>query len=120
VVEPTSKADTIRVFAELGVPDPPSLRSIWRSLGKSVEADWRPKIATAAYAHASRHGPLTLVLYDSTTLYFEAEYEDKFRKVGMSKERRVDPQITVGCWSMRVGFRSRSTRSRATRARPRR
>lgn len=28
VIEPTSKADTIRVFAELGVPDAPSLRSI--------------------------------------------------------------------------------------------
>ena len=104
VVEPTSKADTIRVFAELGVPDPPSLRSIWRSLAKSVEADWRAKIATAAYTHASRHGPLALVLYDVTTLYFEAEYEDKFRKVGMSKERRVDPQITVGLLVDAGGF----------------
>ncbi len=80
VVEPTSKADTVRVFAELGVPDLPSLRSIWRSLGRAVEADSRAKIATAAYEHAARHGPLTLVLYAATTLYFEAEYEDKFRK----------------------------------------
>lgn len=104
IVESTSKADTIRVFAELGVPDAPSLRSIWRSLGKSVADDWRAKIATAAYAHASRSGPLTLVLYDVTTLYFEAEYEDKLRKVGMSKERRVDPQITVGLLVDAGGF----------------
>lgn len=75
------------------MPDPPSLRSIWRALAASVEADWRAKIATAAYTQATRSGPLRLVLYDVTTLYFEAEYEDKLRKVGMSKERRVDPQI---------------------------
>jgi len=29
-------------------------------------------------------------------LYFEAESEDDLRKVGCSKERRVDPQIVVG------------------------
>ncbi|SHJ30323.1 hypothetical protein SAMN05216246_1211, partial [Actinomyces denticolens] len=27
-----------------------------------------------------------------TTLYFEAEKEDSLRRVGYSKERRVDPQ----------------------------
>lgn len=31
-----------------------------------------------------------------TTLYFEAEKEDDLRKVGYSKERRVDPQVVVG------------------------
>lgn len=104
LVEPTSKADTIRVFAELGVPDAPSLPTIYRTLKRSITADWRTTIATAAYAHASRSGPLTLVLYDVTTLYFEAEYEDKLRKVGMSKERRVDPQITVGLLVDAGGF----------------
>src|SRR5690625_6010291 len=42
------------------------------------------------------HGDISLVLYDVTTLYFEAENEDALRKVGYSKERRVDPQIVVG------------------------
>lgn len=104
MIEPTSKADKIRVVAELGIPDAPSLRSIWRSLATSVEADWRAKVATAAYAHASRSGPMTLVLYDVTTSYFEAEYEDKVRKVGMLKERRVDPQATVGLLVDAGGF----------------
>ena len=40
VVEPTSKADTIRVLDELGIPAP-SLRTIWRTLGRCVEHDWR-------------------------------------------------------------------------------
>ncbi|MGK2882605.1 MAG: IS1634 family transposase, partial [Mycobacterium sp.] len=38
------------------------------------------------------------------TLYFEAENEDDLRKVGYSKERRVDPQIVVGLLVDRTGF----------------
>jgi transposase len=45
-----------------------------------------------------------LVLYDVTTLYFEAENEDEPRKVGFSKERRVDPQVVVGLLVDRGGF----------------
>jgi transposase len=37
-------------------------------------------------------------------LYFEAEKEDDLRKVGFSKERRVDPQIVVGLLVDRYGF----------------
>ena len=44
------------------------------------------------------------MLYDVTTLYFEAEKEDTLRKVGYSKERRVDPQIVVGLLVDRGGF----------------
>jgi transposase len=44
------------------------------------------------------------VLYDVTTLYFEADNEDGLRKVGYSKERRVDPQIVVGLLVDRQGF----------------
>jgi transposase len=37
-------------------------------------------------------------------LHFEIETEDKLRKVGMSKERRVDPQIQVGLLVDPAGF----------------
>lgn len=37
-------------------------------------------------------------------MYFEIDDEDKLRKVGMSKERRVDPQIQVGLLVDRSGF----------------
>ena len=47
---------------------------------------------------------MSLLLYDVTTLYFEAENEDDLRKVGYSKERRVDPQIVVGLLVDRTGF----------------
>ena len=39
-----------------------------------------------------------------TTLYFEAEKEDDLRRVGYSKERRVDPQVIVGLLVDRHGF----------------
>ena len=39
-----------------------------------------------------------------TTLYFEAEREDDLRRVGYSKERRVDPQVIVGLLVDRHGF----------------
>lgn len=103
VIEPTSKEDTLRVLGELGVPGP-SLRTIWRTLARCVEQDWRDKLSRAAYAHATKTGGLSLVLYDVTTLYFEAEDEDELRKVGMSKERRVDPQIVVGLLVTPDGF----------------
>jgi transposase len=45
-----------------------------------------------------------LVLYDCTTLYFETDTEDELRRVGMSKERRVDPQIQVGLLVDPAGF----------------
>src|SRR5699024_7791558 len=44
------------------------------------------------------------LLYDVTTLYFEAEKQDDLRKLGYSKERRVDPQLVVGLLVDRTGF----------------
>lgn len=43
-------------------------------------------------------------MYDLTTLHFEASNEDRLRKAGMSKERRVDPQVTVGLLVTAGGF----------------
>ena len=103
IIEPTSKADTIRVLAEIGVKSP-SLRTIWRTLARLVEEDWRSQLADAALRKVTAAGALQVVMYDVTTLYFEAEHEDALRKVGMSKERRVDPQILVGLLVDQVGF----------------
>ncbi len=44
-----------------------------------------PSVAKACFEHASTRGDISLVLYDVTTLYFEAEKEDDLRKVGYSK-----------------------------------
>jgi Transposase DDE domain len=103
IIEPTSKADTVRVLAELGVPGL-SRVTFMRCLKRVIARDYRTVIATACYAHAIQQGGLALVLYDLTTLHFESDVEDRLRKVGMSKERRVDPQVTVGLLTTGSGF----------------
>jgi hypothetical protein len=55
----------------------------------------RPVQSDACAAHA-RPGPASLVLYDVSTLYFEADRGDGFREPGVSKERRLEPQVTIG------------------------
>jgi hypothetical protein len=74
IVEPTSKADVIRVLNDLGVGSP-SLRTIFRTLARSVERDYRDVLAKACLAcsASTAAGRASLVLYDVTTLYFEAD-----------------------------------------------
>jgi hypothetical protein len=105
IIEPTSKADTIRVLDDVGVPAP-ALRTIFDALKRCHERDYRAEVGAACvqYATARAGGRLGLVMYDCTTLWFEAEHEDALRKVGMSKERRVDPQILVGLLVDAGGF----------------
>ena len=103
IVEPTSLLDTGRVLADLG-QRPASYATMKRTLLRAATGGYRDQLAQACYAHARRQGDLSLVLYDVTTLYFEAEKEDDLRKVGYSKERRVDPQILVGLLVDRHGF----------------
>jgi len=45
-----------------------------------------------------------LVLYDVSTLYFETDAGDGFREPGFSKERRLEPQITIGLLADAAGF----------------
>jgi hypothetical protein len=103
IIEPTSKLDTVRVLGELGV-DSPTRVTFMRCLKRVLARDYRATVAKACYRHATRRGGLALVLYDVTTLYFETPREDGLRKVGMSKERRVDPQITLGLLTTGGGF----------------
>jgi hypothetical protein len=103
IVEPTSKADSVRVLDDLGIAHA-SLRTMFRCLTRAGTGDYRDRIATACFTHASARGDVSLCLYDVTTLYFEAEKEDDLRKVGFSKERRVDPQVVVGLLVDRAGF----------------
>jgi hypothetical protein len=46
------------------------------------------------------------VLYDVSTLCFETDARDGFREPGFSKERRLEPQITIGLLTDAAGFPS--------------
>ena len=103
VVEPTSLLDVDRVLAEMGRVSA-SLSTRKRTLRRCFDGNYRDRLAGLCFTHARARGDVSLVLYDVTTLYFEAEHEDALRKVGYSKERRVDPQIVVGLLVDRQGF----------------
>jgi len=103
VAEPTSLSDVDRVLAEMGRRSV-SLSTRKRTLRRCADRQYRDRLARLCFTHAATHGDISLVLYDVTTLYFEADNEDSLRKVGYSKERRVDPQIVVGLLVDRAGF----------------
>ena len=103
VVEPTSLLDNGRVLTDLGRA-PASYATMKRTLVRAGARKYRDQVAKACFEHASTSGDISSVLYDVTTLYFEAEKEDDLRKVGYSKERRVDPQVVVGLLVDRGGF----------------
>jgi Transposase DDE domain len=94
IIEPTSKQDAARVLAEAGVRAL-SYRTVKRRLPGYATPQWRDRLSGVCAAAADL-GPSALILYDVTTLWFETDTGDGFREPGFSKERRLDPQITVG------------------------
>jgi hypothetical protein len=102
IIEPVSKLDSARVLEEAGVMPAP-YRTVTRRLRVYAKDSWRQQISAACAAHAGL-GPASLVLYDVSTLYFETDEGDGFREPGYSKERRLDPQITIGLLTDQAGF----------------
>lgn len=102
VIEPASKLDTIRILDELGL-QAPSNSSIHRSLDRAANRDYRDRLSDACVQFRGVE-QLTLVLYDVTTLFFQVEKEDDYQKPGLSKERRLEPQIVIGLLVDERGF----------------
>ena len=94
IIEPTSKADSLRVIDEAGIA-PVSCPTLNRRLPVFAKPVFRQALSAACAAHA-RLGPASLALFDVSTLYFETDAGDGFGEPGFSKERRLEPQITLG------------------------
>ena len=90
------------MLEEAGVA-PASYATLKRRLPAYAKDSWRRKLSAACAAHAGL-GPASLVLYDVSTLYFETDAGDGFRESGFSKERRLEPQITIGLLTGAGGF----------------
>ena len=102
IIEPTSKADSLRVIEETGIA-PVSYPTLNRRLPVFAKPSFRQALSATCASHA-RLGRASLVLYDVTTLHFETDAGDGFREPGFSKERRLDPQITLGLLTDATGF----------------
>jgi len=102
IIEPASKLDSLRVLEEAGAAVT-SYRTVLRRLPAYARDSFRQQLSAACAAHAEL-GPASLVLYDVSTLYFETDAGDGFREPGFSKERRLEPQITIGLLTGQDGF----------------
>ena len=102
LIEPTSKQDSLRVLAEAGL-SPVSYATVKRHLPSYAAEDFTRDLSRLLAGYA-RIGRASLVLFDVTTLYFETDKADGFREPGFSKERRLEPQITVGLLTDETGF----------------
>jgi hypothetical protein len=102
IIEPTSKIDAERVLSEVGV-EPASYATVKRRLPSYAQPGWRQSLASAC-ARRAELGPASLVLFDVSTLSFETDAGDGFREPGFSKERRLEPQITLGLLTDASGF----------------
>ena len=82
---------------------PPSYRTVLWRLAAFARDSWRQRISAACAARAGL-GPASLVLYDVSTLCFETDAGDGFREPRFSKERRLEPEITIGLLTDQAGF----------------
>ena len=74
-----------------------SVQRIYRFMDK-LHSCYKERIEAIAFAHTQKVlGKIGVVFYDMTTLYFETQDEDDFRKIGFSKDGKFQyPQIMLG------------------------
>lgn len=93
---PTSKLKTVDYLQRYrGITM--SVDALYRSLDR-LRDRFKETAERIAYDFTKRTiGTITVIFYDLTTLYFEAEDEDDLRKVGFSKDGKFQhPQIMLG------------------------
>ncbi len=72
--------------------------TVYRFLDK-LNKELKEQVEQISFAHTLKvlDGKISVVFYDMTTLYFEAEDEDDLRKTGFSKDgKHSNPQIYIG------------------------
>lgn len=96
LVYPKSKlktADYLRRYRGMDI----DVDDVYRFMD-TLNATHKTTVERIAFEHTQRTiGTITVVFYDMTTLYFEAEDEDDLRKIGFSKDGKFQcPQIMIG------------------------
>lgn len=102
---PTSKLKTVDYLKRYrGIEK--DVDSIYRFLDK-LHSRYKDEIEAIAYNNTKRilGERISIVFYDMTTLYFEAEDEDDLRKIGFSKDGKFQhPQIMLGLLVGKGGY----------------
>lgn len=93
---PTSKLKTIDyLYRYRGIQI--EADTVYRFLDR-LHSGYKEEVERIAYEHTKKVlKTISVVFYDMTTLYFEAEDEDDLRKIGFSKDGKFQhPQIMLG------------------------
>jgi hypothetical protein len=96
LAHPVSKVKTVDyLYRYQGIAV--EISSIYRFLDKLKDI-YKDAVERLAYEYSQGVlGQISVVFYDMTTLYFEAEDEDDLRKIGFSKDGKFQhPQIMLG------------------------
>lgn len=105
LVFPTSKLKTVDYLYRyqgitLGVD------AIYRFLDK-LKNKYQEEVERLAFSYTQKvlKGNISVIFYDLTTLYFEAEEEDDWRKIGFNKDGKFNqPQIMIGLLVGKEGY----------------
>ena len=98
LIEPTSKADTVRVLQEIGAPAP-HVNTLHAAMRRTRDRDYRGRLATACMSHsAATAGTGVLILYDVTVrheaLVVRMEVRDHHRGRCRSRGREAEGSLT--------------------------
>lgn len=79
--------------------------TVYRFLDR-LNKEYKAKVEKVAYQYTQKRlKTVSVVFYDMTTLYFEAEAEDDLRKIGFSKDGKFQcPQIMIGLLVGKNGY----------------
>ena len=81
--------------------------TIYRFLDTLYSKEIKSKIEECVFEHTKKimDNTITVTFYDVTTLHFESESEDDLRRIGFSKEGKLNrPQIQLGLFTTLQGY----------------
>ena len=80
---------------------------VYRFLDTLYQEEIKEQIECCVFEHTQKimKGTIAITFYDVTTLYFESESEDDLRRIGFSKEGKLNrPQILLGLFTTLEGY----------------
>nr|WP_193151789.1 IS1634 family transposase [Sulfurimonas sediminis] len=106
IIYPGSKLELLH-YLEYFKQQEISKDKIYRFLDTLYTTDIKNKIETCIFKHTKKimNNTITVTFYDVTTLHFESESEDDLRRIGFSKEGKLNrPQIQLRLFTTLQGY----------------
>ena len=106
IIYPGSKLELLH-YLEYFKQEEINKDKVYRFLDTLYSGTIKCKIEECVFAHTKKimNNTITVTFYDVTTLHFESESEDNLRRIGFSKEGKLNrPQIQLGLFTTLQGY----------------